>query len=452
MRRTTICIGLAGALVLACTAGASFARTATHHHAARAVVTATERASVSSTGAQARRWSGWNGKVVEYLDVSADGRYVAFGSGAPNLVPRDTNGFPDIFVRDTVRNRTTRVSVSSNGTQGNRRSYLPVISANGRYIAFSSRANNLSPADDNRTRDAYVHDRVTHRTRLVSIRADGKPITKGTDEWVFVTSISDDGQRVVFETAAPAGPGDGRSNSDVFVRDLSKDKTILVSHRRPGEKGGADAEEGAISGNGRYVAFTSLARNLPPAGEPILGDVYVRDLRTDKLTTASAGFNRTPESRHSATATLSGNGRYIVFQSLSRNLLEEPSPNTYWTSFVRNLHTGETWRLSANTGVASISLDGNLVAFSSDNQLVPEDTDENVHVYVWNRTTGTFTAVNLQPDGTLSVGDPYAEGDFKPAITADGTAVAFSTTATDLVQGDTNDVRDVFIAPIGGPE
>lgn len=414
--------------------------------AASAAVTAAERVSVSTAGDQGLRWSG-HGWGLGSPDVSADGRYVAFASRAPNLVPGDTNGKPDIFVRDTVRHRTVRVSIGTDGQEGNDNSSQPFISADGRYIAFTSQANTFDPRDPNFLPDAYVHDRVTHRTELISFGTDDRPLLSGGWAPAVVTSISDDGQRVVFESHSRGGPGDGLYNGDVFVRDLAKNKTILVSHRQPGQKGGADANKAAISGNGRYVVFRSIAKNLLPPGEPRLGDIWVRDLRTDELTVASAGFDNTKESRRSEGPEISGNGKYVVFKSRSRNLLEERSRTPYWTLFVRDLATGETWRLASSAGRPTISADGSLVAFTSVARLVADDdTVKTYHVYVWNRATETFTLVNRQPDGTISVGDVY-RGGRGAAVTPDGTTVVFTTKAADLIVGDTNTVRDVYIAP-----
>lgn len=409
---------------------------------------ATELVSVSTDGRQGRRWSGWNGAWIEYTSVSANGRYVAFASGAPNLVPGDTNDRPDIFVRDTVRDVTSRVSVSSSGVQGNRRSYNPTISADGRYIAFSSRADNLAPADSNFRWDAFVHDRARSTTRLVSIRSDGLQFTRdGGSAWA--SSISGDGGRVVFNSSEPGGAGDDRrGRNDVFVRYVKEQKTAQVSRRQPGVAGFAGASEGRISGNGRYVVFTSVARNLLPAELPVLGDLYVRDLRTGTISTASAGWGGTPESRHSSTGSLSWDGSYLTFSSLSRNLLENQSPWAYWVIYVRNLRTGQTWWLAPSTDRPTISADGNVTALATDNQLEVEDTDDETDGYVWDRRTQAFARVNLQPDGSQSAGDPNNQGVRSPTVTADGTGVVFLSGATDLVAVDTNRKIDVFLSRV----
>ena len=105
--------------------------------------------------------------------ISADGRFVAFGSDANNLVPGDTNGTTDVFVHDRFTHETTRVSVSSGGIAGNSGSWIPSISADGRFVAFKSYATNLVPRDTNGALDGFVHDRVTHETTRVSVSNAG---------------------------------------------------------------------------------------------------------------------------------------------------------------------------------------------------------------------------------------------------------------------------------------
>jgi len=148
--------------------------------------------------------------------ISADGRYVAFTSYASNLVPGDTNGQPDIFVHDRQTRETTRGSVASNGGQGNGPAYMPAISADGRYVAFHSAASNLATGDTNGEADVFVHDRLTGLTTRVSVGVDG---VEG-DDWAFGPCISGDGRHVAFSSdAANLVPWDENGETDVFVHD-----------------------------------------------------------------------------------------------------------------------------------------------------------------------------------------------------------------------------------------
>ena len=404
------------------------------------------RVSVTSEDRQVRRWSGWNGNLLDSATVSESGRFVAFKSAAGRLVPGDTNRCSDIFVRDTLQGTTTRVSIATNGHQGNRRSFSPRISAKGRYIAFSSRSTNLAPEDDNERVDAFVHDRVTGTTTLVSIRPDAQPITRPPRSYAFATSISDNGQRIVFTSNAPGGRTDLSPVEDVFVRFTGAEKTVLVSQWF-GKGDGLEAWDGAISGNGRYVVFDSVDRNLLPPHRRILGDLYVRDLRTGKIKTASAGWGKTRENGFSSGGELSRGGKYVAFISTSRNLTETPSPRGLMVD-VRNLTTDKTWLVGPGGDRATISADGSVVAFLTDVRLVASDTGDAYDVYTWSRITGVYTRVNVRPDGSQSVGDKF--GGFRPAVSADAATVAFTSGAPDLVPADTNGKIDVFLAQIPG--
>jgi hypothetical protein len=124
------------------------------------------RVSVASDGTEENNWS-W------FPSISGDGRYVAFHSGATNLVPGDSNVRSDVFVHDRLTGETTRVSVASDGTEGNDFSLFSSISGDGRYVAFQSLASNLVPGDANGWWDVFVHDRVTGETTRVSVASDG---------------------------------------------------------------------------------------------------------------------------------------------------------------------------------------------------------------------------------------------------------------------------------------
>jgi Tol biopolymer transport system component len=192
--------------------------------------------------------------------ISADGRYVAFSSLASNLVPGDTNGKQDIFVHDRLTGQTTRVSVASDGTQGNGDSDFASISADGRYVAFSSLASNLVAGDTNGTWDVFVHDRLTGQTTRVSVASDG---TQGNEDSIGV-EISADGRYVAFTSlASNLVAGDTNGTWDVFVHDRLTGQTTRVSVASDGTEGNGHSLYGlSISADGRYVAFASVASNL----------------------------------------------------------------------------------------------------------------------------------------------------------------------------------------------
>jgi Tol biopolymer transport system component len=206
--------------------------------------------------------------------ISADGRYVAFFSHASNLVPGDTNNTLDVFVHDRLTGQTTRVSVASDGTEGNGDSFVGSISADGRYVAFASWASNLVPGDTNGRSDIFVHDRVTGQTTRVSVASDG---TEGNGDSWGCPSISADGRYVAFASwASNLVPGDTNGRSDIFVHDRVTGQTTRVSVASDGTEGNGDSWwRPSISADGRYVAFPSYASNLVPGDTNGWADIFV---------------------------------------------------------------------------------------------------------------------------------------------------------------------------------
>ncbi len=206
--------------------------------------------------------------------VSADGRFVAFWSDAPNLVAGDTNGAFDVFLHDRQTGTTTRVSVSSLGAQGNAESRMPSISADGRFVAFFATATNLVAGDTNNAYDVFVHDTQTATTTRVSVSSSGSQALGQSIE----PSISADGRRVAFQSpAANLVAGDVNARGDVFVHDRQTGVTTLASVTTAGAQGDSHSFHPAIAHNGRHIVFYSLATNLVPGDTNDLYDTFVRD-------------------------------------------------------------------------------------------------------------------------------------------------------------------------------
>jgi len=193
----------------------------------------TERVSVDSGGAQGNAESGDYGSRI-----SADGRFVAFESRASNLVAGDANGCPDIFVRDRQSGTTERVSLATGGAEGNGISEFPSISADGRFVAFMSEATNLVAGDTNGCADIFVRDRQSGTTERVSLATGG---TEGNNS-SYGSSISADGLFVAFDSwASDLVAGDTNGNSDIFVRDRQNGTTERVSLATGGAQGDRDS-------------------------------------------------------------------------------------------------------------------------------------------------------------------------------------------------------------------
>jgi Tol biopolymer transport system component len=271
-----------------------------------------ERVSVATGGAQA------NGASYQGSPISANGRYVAFASDATNLVVGDTNGARDIFVRDRVMGTTERVSVDSIGTQGNGASYEPAIDNTGRYVVFSSDATNLVLNDTNGVRDVFIHDRVTGATERVSVHTNG---LQGNNT-SFAPSISGDGRFVGFSSdASNLVALDFNGMRDAFVRDRQTGVTTRVSVDSLGNEGNNASSLTAISSDGRYIGLVSDATNLVSNDTNGVTDVFVYDRLTGHTERISEDSSGVEGNGLSSRPGLSSDGRYVVFQSAASNLV-----------------------------------------------------------------------------------------------------------------------------------
>jgi Tol biopolymer transport system component len=371
--------------------------------AAAASPPTTERVSVSSAGAQ----GDWNTFAA---GISADGRYVVLNSQARNLVPGDTNDRWDVFVRDRSTGQTNRVSVTSSGAQAEAGpdpfggSTEGAISASGRYVVFVSDAPNLVAGDTNRTRDIFLHDRSTGATTRVSVSSSGRQ-ANGSSEF---PAISADGRFVAFQSLATSLVAqDTNGLSDVFVRDLRTGRTTRVSLNSRGKQARCNLDycestQPVLSAHGRYVAFQSSATNLVPHDTNRLGDVFVRDRRTGKTTRVS----------------VDSHGRQ-----------------------------GGRDRTNNGSNAPAISASGRYVAFhSADSNLVRGDTNRTFDIFVHDRRNGRTTRVSVGDHGQQANGENLGPA----SISSDGRYVAFASLASNLVAGDANDITDVFVRDLVG--
>jgi Tol biopolymer transport system component len=343
----------------------------------------TERINLGPGGAQAQGGGG------SCHCISADGRFVVFGSADPNLVSGDTNNIGDLFVRDRQTATTTRVNVATGGGEANGPSstfsgFGPVISADGRYVAFMSSATNLVANDTNAVDDVFLHDRQAGTTVRVSVAAGGAQANNVS----YPSSMSSDGRYVVFiSNATNLVAADTLPDDDVYVRDLQAGTTTLVSATAGGVKGNNFSREASISADGRFVAFLSMATNLGDDGG---GDIFIHD-RQSGITSSLNQFPSPvgqPLPDSPLLPEISGNGRFVCYTRLAI------TP----------------------------------VFFQS--------------VVLFDRETQTKTIVDVTTSGT-----PSQHGhQLAPlcAVNADGTVVAFSSEAPNLVPGDTNNKSDIF--------
>jgi len=350
--------------------------------------------SVNSTGTS----SGNNSS--EEPSMTPDGRFVVFRSFATDLVEGvvDPNGAFDIFVRDLIAGTTTLVSVNSAGTAtGNDDSgTFPAISDDGRFVAFGSDASDLVPgfvdANGQFSGDLFVRDLTAGTTALVTRNHTG---TAGGNGGTDVPVISRDGRLVAFVSGATdlvAGfvDGNGEGGRDVFVHDVMTGSTTLVSVNGTGSASGNGNSQGPVfSANGRFVTFVSFADDLVAIPtDP--GNVYVRDLQTGTTELVSANSAGTGVGDGSSSNPVpSADGRVIAFQSGASNLVEDVTDTNFFDDvFVRDLNAGVTsWVSISRVGTAGgndqslypvISADGRFVAFESEStDLVADFVDGN---------------------------------------------------------------------------
>lgn len=360
--------------------------------------------------------------------ISADGRYIAFQSTYSTLVSNDTNDTWDIFVRDQRTGRVRRASVASSGAQANRASFTTALSTDGRYVAFTSTADNLVPGDTNVVPDVFLHDLRTARTTRVSVGSKGEQANAMRprafpEAGSHLVSMSSNGRYVVFRSAATnLVAGDTNNGADFFLRDVVRGKTMRVSVSSTEAQADADSRQPvgiaqwAVTDDGRYVFFNSDATNLVPNDQNGAEDLFVRDTvrgetRRVSLSSAGAEANR-------------GVG--------------EQDPGAVFTNTL-----GSATIEPANRSPVSFSgtPDGKYVAFSSGaTNLAPGDVNEATDVFLRHIPTGTTTIVSVASTGAQ--GDGPSNG---PVLSADGRFVAFESVAENLASGDSNGFADIFV-------
>jgi len=271
----------------------------------------TTRVSVDSSGAQA------NSSSYRAM-ISADGHFVTFDSDAANLVPGDFNDEQDVFVHDCQTGMTIRVSVDSSGVEGNDSSLYSSISGDGRFVAFGSFATNLVPGDTNRKADVFVHDHQTGATTRVSVNSSGGQANNSS----FVPSISADGRFVAFESdATNLVVDDTNGYCDVFRHDRQTGRTRRVSVDSSGNQGNDESSDASISADGRFVAFQSLATNLAAGDINRSLDAFRHDRQTGVTTLVSVNSSGIQGRGDSCDPSIAGDGRSVAFASVVTTLV-----------------------------------------------------------------------------------------------------------------------------------
>ena len=393
--------------------------------------------------------------------VNVDGSVVAFESNSTNLTGSDTNGAKDVFARNLTTGVTSLVSINAAGTaSGNCESRNAIISADGRYVAFESCASDLLPTATWLLRAVYIRDLQTNQTRIVSVNSSGTALNGEP------IAISANGRFVVFQTRDQnvTNVPDAANFMDVFVRDMEANVTHAVTVNRDGT-GMANANSGnvalgldvKITADGRYVLFPSDATDLVSITHGGTVNLFVRDLQTQSTAAVTVNSGGTQLVGGDRTASISDDGRYVAFTSGSASVAA-PDTDTGLDVFRRDMQGGVTTLVSVNAAgdassngtakAASASADGRYIAFDSSSSDLTTSPDSNSlpDIYWRDMTAGITKLISANSSNTNSA-NSFSES---PMISGNGQTVMFRSAANDLIPGgaDNNALIDLYLREV----
>jgi Tol biopolymer transport system component len=380
--------------------------------------------------------------------ISGDGRYVTFATMATNLGVTDLNGTYDVYLRDRELGQTTLLSrgLFSNQT-ANSTSVAAKVAGGGSGVVFESDASNLVFGDSNGYRDIFYKDLASGVVERVSVGANG---AQANDKSINA-SVSDNGRYIAFVTdATNLGPLGARG---VYVRDRQSGVNSLVSVSSNGVSANNVCTEPHISSDGRYVVFASYATNLVSGDTNGTWDVFVHDRQTAVTRRASVSGANVEANGSSRGGAISSDGRYVVFESLASNL-SFWDVNGSWDIFRRDLVASSTTVITVSSAVlgtangdsraAAISHDGRTIVFESEaSDLLAGDSNAASDVFLKDVVTSSMTRVSLTQGGGQGnsfswMGQPYC-------MSFDARFLVFHGVASNLVPFDGNNAGDVFV-------
>ena len=361
-----------------------------------------------------------NGTTSTYWrSISGSGKLVVFTADDDDLQGAD--GTRDVYLRDVEREKSTLISRASSGEVADDDSGDdPAISGKGRFVAFSSNADNLPGGEGG----IYVRDLKKEKTKLVSVNSQGDPAIGSS---VGRPELSADGRYVSFEAEDDNLPG-ADATIDAYVHDRRTGKTSLISQSSGEDPVDTDGSYPAMSGSGRYVAFRSDSDVLP--GADATADIFIRDRKKGKTTLVTKTPDGDPVGGGSTNSgAVSFNGRYVVFESGAASLGADPSDS----AFVRDRKRGTTKPVTvdgngdiASGDTASISANGRYISYESDDDDLP-GSDGIIDVFRYDRKTKQTILVSRSTSG-----DPGDDDSFYASISGGGGYVSFSSRADNL--------------------
>lgn len=332
-------------------------------------------------------------------DISDNGTLIVYASNATNLIGGDTNGFTDIFVFDRGLGAVARASITFNEIQTNGPSYKPVISGDGRFVAFRSQASNIVANRSSTQPDIFLFDRAGQpgaRMAQINVHSNGTPANQEDNNGRI--AINSNGNFIAFDSIATNLVGnDTNGRRDIFLRDRTTNKTTRISLGLNGAQANGHSSHPAISATGRYIAFRSEANNLVEGDTNNFADIFVYDREEDTITRVNVSREGEQANSNAEMPGITSNGRFVSFQSTAKNM-------------------------------------------------VAGDVNNTADIFVHDRNTGVTTVVSIAGNGA------QANGFNAPihSISGDGGFIAFESVANNLVQNDTNNSNDIFVAR-GGP-
>lgn len=358
----------------------------------------------------------------------------------------------NVFTRDMLQNTSEVVSITADGVEGHiNASSRTRVSDDGRYVVFNSGSFDLNPVDNDSLLDIYVKDMETGSLDLLTVNGSGI-ISNGASAF---PDISNDGRYVVFRTEATnLVAEDTNTISDLLLVDRETNSIQLISTSSENVQGNDWSDFARISGDGRYVSFMSNASNLVANDNNATYDIFRKDLLTGETIRVSTAEDGTETNGSSSTSTISSNGRYILFESEASNLVANDT-NGVADVFVKDMVDNVIMRVSTDTsGVEGnttstnpnsrpgISADGRFVTFySTASNLVINDTNGTADIFVKDITNGEIARISVSNTGEEADGYCYDTD-----ISGNGRYILFDCDATNLVEDDTNGLKDIFRA------
>lgn len=376
--------------------------------------------------------------------VSANGRYVLFESFSGGFVDGDTNGQSDVFLKDLLTGSLTLVSRASDGSLGVDASYNAQFSPDGQFVTFESRSGNFVPGDVIGAQDIFRKNLSTGVVTRLTTAFDGVEANHGSGE----LSLTSNGRYAVFTSyASNLTLNDTNDSNDIFLRDLATGAITRVSVGRDGIQGNGSSGQASVSADGRYVVFRSISTNLVGGDTNGVADIFYKDLITDAIVRLSISNGGQQANNDCRNPKFSADGRYVIFESDASNLVDGDT-NGKVDIFRKDLLAGELVRVSTksdgsqvgdNSSDASISADGRYILFRSNGHDIVEA--DSFYDGAFRKDMLTGKVVRISDAGASEVNGHSAGARFSP----DGRYITFETNGRDVLPNDANGTKSDII-------